>query len=133
MPKVRLLSLLTGFDFTGAPEICMQLRYNESADTFSFALVLLSLAVGDIDHICKCAKSKRFSSSTYQSGWRPPISSKLKSWRPGLVKLIESMWHADFRQRPAMRDVADALITMAGPPLSSSNAPYPLNRSSTLA
>ena len=94
----------------------MGLRYNESVDTFSFSLVLLSLVVGDVDHVRKCAKATRFSDSTYRSGWRPDVPSELASGRPDLVKLINSMWHREFRRRPHMQDVAKALATMAGPP-----------------
>ena len=35
-----------------APEVACGERYNESADTFSFALVLLSIAAGDIRQCC---------------------------------------------------------------------------------
>ena len=50
----------------GAPEVCMRERYNESADTFSFALVLLSLAVRDIDYVAKSAN--RLTATTYALG-----------------------------------------------------------------
>ena len=109
----------------------MGLRYNESVDTFSFSLVLLSLAVGDVDHVRKCTKTIRFSDTTYQSGWRPAVPAKLAAGRPALIKLIQSMWHRDLDQRPRMQDVKEALSTMAGPPLELSKPP--LRRANTLA
>ena len=81
---------------------------NESVDTFSLSLVLLSLAVGAIDHVQAWAM-QRLDSFSYVEGARPPIPDSLKVSSPDLVDLIEKMWLADFRARPAMKDVVVGL------------------------
>ena len=85
----------------------MMQRYNESADTFSFALVLLCLAAGDIKFVEK--KSGRASRFGYAQGWRPPLPSKLRERCPDLASLITEMWDGDFRKRPARTDVVPRL------------------------
>ena len=76
---------------------------NESVDTFSFALVLLSLAAGDINYVrLRC----RFvSSSSYAQGFRPGIPAAIRERCPDLASLIVEMWDGDFRKRPALREV----------------------------
>jgi hypothetical protein len=64
----------------------MGMRYNESADTFSFALVLLCLAVGDICYVGKLAR--QVPSLWYAQGCRPVIPALLDSACPDLAKLI---------------------------------------------
>ena len=81
----------------------MMERYNESADTFSFSLVLLSLAAGDISYVRKRGKS--IASTSYAMGWRPPIPSKLRKRCPELASLIKEMWDGDLRARPTMKEV----------------------------
>ena len=81
----------------------MMQRYNESADTFSFALVLLCLAAGNIGYVRK--KGRMISRTAYASGWRPPIPGKLRERCPDLASLISEMWDGDFRKRPALKGV----------------------------
>jgi len=81
----------------------MGVRYNESADTFSFALVLLCLAVGDVDYVRKLGKF--VSTSTYATGWRPAIPAELDSACPDLAKLISEMWDHDIHKRPPLKAV----------------------------
>ena len=81
----------------------MRMRYNESADTFSFALVLLCLAVGDVDYVRKLGKF--VSTSTYATGWRPAIPAELDSACPDLAKLISEMWDHDIHKRPPLKAV----------------------------
>ena len=83
-------------------------RYNESADTFSFSLVLLCIAVGDMKHLQRSA-GKFFSMAAFASGWRPPIPQGISQHSPDLSSLVSSMWQTDFRQRPRMADVVTAL------------------------
>ena len=92
----------------GAPEVLMRERYNESADTFSFALVLLSLAVGDINYVAKSAKG-RVAAATYRLGWRPDIPRVVHEQCADLAALISAMWTDDFRERPSMKEVVDRL------------------------
>ena len=74
-----------------------------SQDTFSFALVLLCLAVGDIAYVRK--KGGVIARTAYYSGWRPTIRTSLRAACPEIAALIEEMWLADFRARPAMKSV----------------------------
>ena len=77
--------------------------YYHTQDTFSFALVLLCLAVGDILFVRK--QGGIIATTAYFSGWRPTLSKTLRAGSPEIAALIEQMWLADFRARPAMRDV----------------------------
>ena len=83
-------------------------RYNESADTFSFSLVLLGIAVGDMKHLRRSA-GKFFSMTAYITGWRPPIPEGISQHAPELAGLVASMWQPDLRARPSMTDVVAAL------------------------
>ena len=83
-------------------------RYNESADTFSFALLLLCLAAGNIGYVKKHTFAGR-ATTAYTQGWRPPIPSKLRMRCPDLASLISEMWDGDFRKRPALKDVVPRL------------------------
>ena len=74
-----------------------------SQDTFSFALVLLCLAVGDIAYVRK--KGGIIARTAYFSGWRPTIRKSLRAACPEMAALIKEMWLEDFRARPAMKDV----------------------------
>merc|ERR1712045_241354 len=91
-------------------------RYNESADTFSFGLVLLCLATGDIDYIRR-KRDKYFSPTSYAGGFRPPIPDELETGIPQLAKLIKSCWADNPRMRPAMRDVVEILSCIEIKPL----------------
>ena len=86
-----------------------------SQDTFSFSLVLLCLAVGDIAFVRKRGAS--IARTSYAMGWRPPLSTTLRTASPEIVALIEEMWLADFRARPAMKDVVarlEACVSVEG-------------------
>ena len=102
--------------------LCAHLPHtdNESVDTFSFALVLLCLAVGDIAFVRN--QGNAITSIAYAKGWRPLIPEELAEKSPGLVQLIRSMWDGDFRKRPAMRDVAATLANMTGVTTASSSS-----------
>ena len=108
-----LTMTMVGTELYCAPEVIMNERYNESADTFSCALVLLCLAAGDIKHVRESYVSARPARDTYCTGWRPPITGMLAVGEPQLVVLILKMWQPDFRLRPSMRDVVASLEGMA--------------------
>ena len=76
-----------------------------SQDTFSFALVLLCLATGDISYVSKQGGGT-LAYASYETGWRPKVRKSLRTASPEIVALIEEMWLTDFRARPAMKDVA---------------------------
>ena len=81
-------------------------RCNESVDTFSFALVLLCLVVGDIGFVAKMQARVRVFAS---SGWRPIIPTQVSKECPDLAALISDMWGAEFRKRPSMASVVARL------------------------
>ena len=91
----------------GAPEVMRGERYTESVDTFSFSLVLLCLAVGDIGYVRKHAR--RNMSTAYALGYRPPIPALLDFSCPDLASLIGEMWLDDFRARPPLNAVVPRL------------------------
>ena len=97
-----------GTELYCAPEIIMRERYNESVDTFSFALVLLCLAVGDIGYIRNQSR-KKHSRVKYAFGGRPNIPWRLRESAPKLADLIDEMWDADFRRRPAFSAIVPRL------------------------
>ena len=57
--------------------------------------------MGDVAYVHK----KRAGKSSYDTDWRPDVSKSLRFACPEIAALIEEMWLADFRARPAMRDV----------------------------
>ena len=59
--------------------------------------------MGDIAYVRK--QGGILARTAYFSGWRPTLSKTLRAVSPELAALIEQMWLADFRARPAMRDV----------------------------
>merc|ERR1712032_333898 len=85
------------------------MRYNESVDTFAYALVLLCLAIGDIHYVLRATKESCSGAQCYVGGWRPSVPDTLRNTMPELVELIEACWHQDFRVRPTMRGVVVSL------------------------
>ena len=72
-------------------------------DTFSFSLVLLCLAVGDIAFVRK--RGRGIASTAYATGFRYNIPKSLRKACPVIAALIKEMWDGDFRKRPAMKNV----------------------------
>ena len=75
---------------------------------FSFSLVLLCLASGNIKYVRECFVGKR-AVEYYLETCRPPIPPELEQASPGLAQLIKDMWQGDFRARPSFRDVVASL------------------------
>ena len=86
--------------------------YNESVDTFSFALVLLCLASGDIGYVLKL-KQQWITRTAYVLGWRPDIPAEIDFACPDLAKLISEMWDGDACKRPLMKQVVARLQACA--------------------
>ena len=84
---------------------------NESADTFSFALVLLCLAAGDICLVQRYGKM--VSQTTYALGWRPDIPALIRYGCPELARLISEMWELDFRDRPSLKDIVPRIEALS--------------------
>jgi len=106
-----LTMTMVGTSLYCAPEITLGERYNESVDTFSFSLVLISLIVGEVDFVIK-SQTNGWPQLAYIKGWRPRIPGQVDVDHPGLVRLVEAMWQTDFRGRPAMRDVVATLVNL---------------------
>ena len=84
---------------------------NESADTFSFGLVLLCLAVGNIAYLQ--TRGRLVTTSSYALGWRPPIPDVVSDGCADLAALIAKMWDGDFRKRPSLKLVVSRLEASA--------------------
>ena len=79
---------------------------NVVVQVYSFAQVLLELAVGDAKHI----KNNTYGRSKEGLKWRPPIPDALREERSKLIELIERCWDHDFRNRPDSLEI-DAKLT----------------------
>ena len=82
-----------------------------SQDTFSFSLVLLCLAVGDISFVRN--RGRAISKIAYATGFRYKIPKYLRKACPEIAALIKEMWDGDFRKRPLMKDVVVRLAETA--------------------
>ena len=83
---------------------------HHTQDTFSFALLLLCLGLGDMNYLF----SLRFTGAIrYYLGGRPVIPAEFDFDNPELVRLIVSMWQPDFRLRPSMKVVLATLTNLA--------------------
>ena len=77
-------------------------------DTFSFALVLLCVALGDVRFLHKL--NKKQTNYAYGEQFRPRIPKMLAQRAPvGLICLIKEMWQASLSQRPHMTEVVARL------------------------
>ena len=84
-------------------------------DTFSFSLVLLCLAVGDIAFVRK--RGRAIARTAYATGFRYKVPKSLRKACPEIAALIKEMWLTDFRARPAMKDVVvrlEACVSVEG-------------------
>ena len=83
-------------------------------DTFSFALVLLCFATGDIDYL-EHMRQFNYQCTRYYLGRRPPIPDQfIDNVNSEVLRgLINSMWQQDFRARPAMKAVKAVLGNLA--------------------
>ena len=80
-----------------------------SVDTFSFALVLLEIAVGDTHYVHHYFRHDYCNDASYASGWRPPISVDIKDNNPKLAKLICACWASDPSTRPSFISIVEQL------------------------
>ena len=81
-------------------------------DTFSYALVLLCLAMGDIRYIRNQAR-QRPGKLDYIWGKRPTIPDELQEAAPELIALIKEMWAQNFRKRPPFSAIVPRLQAIA--------------------
>jgi len=82
-----------------APEVVECKPYNESADVFSFGILLWQIISCDVPY-------ENFTVPMYEklvvgNGYRPSIK---KSWPKELVDLMECCWSSNPRNRPALEE-----------------------------
>ena len=82
----------------------LKYRYNEKVDVYSFALVLLEIALSHSRHVRMYFKSQYCAATKAQGGlaWRPPIPLGLYQDHLDLVKLIEACWPETFPAHPPL-------------------------------
>ena len=93
-----------------APEVQREGRYNRSVDVFSFALVLLEVAVGDLVTVRKQFKAAGIDTST--TGWTPNIPEAVSLDLPDVADLFEECFASDYRVRPNFVEVEFRLKEM---------------------
>jgi len=90
-----------------APEVVLDLPYNETVDAFSFGIVVWTIA-------CNKLPFRGFDRSKHHSavvlgGGRPKLEA---GWPPAFAALLSQCWHQDSAQRPTFDDVARRLGEM---------------------
>lgn len=92
-----------------APEVADGLRYNYSADVYSFGVILWELNA--MKKPFEGLSRDLFYERIVHGGERPPLSRK---WPAELTSLMSECWDADMHNRPKFRDIMlrlDALLT----------------------
>jgi len=98
---------LTGY--TGSlrymsPEVFNEKPYNETADVFSFGILLWYMVT--LETPFKLYTPSMHKDRVIEKGYRPKINPK---WRKSFTKLISSCWHVEISQRPSFQDICDQL------------------------
>ena len=100
-----------------APEVFRGEHYDESADVFSFAIIMCAVANnGDLSGFFKGAFERGGVNSDasvtgmvipnkFAMGWRPTFPPEWNEKLPVLTKLISLCWHAAHAHRPSMSEL----------------------------
>jgi serine/threonine protein kinase len=91
-----------------APEVADGLRYNYSADVYSFGIILWELNA--MKKPFEGLSRDLFYERVVHGGERPPLSRK---WPAQLTSLMSECWDAEMHNRPKFRDIVvrlDALL-----------------------
>ena len=105
-------SLKIGTPVYIAPEVARAERYSESADVFSFALVLLELVTGvsTEDRFKEMGIECKGISAHHQAGKRAGLEAvKRTAENEDALKLVQRCWAKDPSSRPSMQECIDAL------------------------
>ena len=101
-----------------APEVFNAERYKESADVFSFALVLLEIVSGvDVESWFEAeGVEPRSAAAFHATGKRLDLSEELVAGRHtaeevAALELVERCWHPDPGSRPSISECFEALST----------------------
>ena len=105
-------SLKIGTPVYIAPEVARAERYSESADVFSFALVLLELVTGvsTEERFEEMGIERKGISAHHQAGKRAGLEAvKRTAENEDALKLVQRCWAKDPSSRPSMQECIDAL------------------------
>jgi len=112
---------IVGTPFYIAPEVFRGENYDESADVFSFAMIICAVAnKGHLNDFFKgCFKRQGLDGSAGVSGmavpskiamgWRPDLPEEWERDLPTLTKLITRCWHPAYAHRPKMYEIEEIL------------------------
>ena len=104
----------TGTPFYVAPEVMKMEAYGNTADIFSFGMLLLDMATFSQGGLKACWSNTIFTIPRLINGARPWIPDNVRHDTPWLVELIVQCWDNDPEKRPAsFRDI-NATITASG-------------------
>ena len=102
-----------------APEVFRGEHYDESADVFSFGIIMCCVAHGGdlADFFTKAYERMGVSGETsgmavpskIAMGWRPTFPQEWEDELPTLTKLIKRCWHAAHAHRPTMPEIHEIL------------------------
>jgi len=91
-----------------APEVLRSERYSETADVYSFGVILWELLARNCPY--DGMNQVQVAVSVVQEARRPV----LPAWCPSKYRqLVEACWHQDPRQRPGFKDITGVVLTQA--------------------
>jgi len=102
---------MTGSPRYMAPEVAMELPYNQTCDSYSFAVLLwqmLSCQVPYENYNMKSLKEKVWS-GPHKRPLIPKDKKTLQSFPPQMQNLLQNAWHKDLHARTTIAGVAQAL------------------------
>ena len=87
-----------------APEVALGHPYNETADVYSFGILLHQIC--SLETPFEGFTMKMFDKMVVRGGCRPKCDPK---WPPRIQSLIQNCWSANISKRPSMHDVMEIL------------------------
>mmetsp|Transcript_22160 Transcript_22160/g.32730 ORF Transcript_22160/g.32730 Transcript_22160/m.32730 type:complete len:135 (+) Transcript_22160:184-588(+) len=87
-----------------APEVAMERSYNETADAYSFGILLWQICSTEVPF--EKFTAAKFRSSVVEKGFRPSPNPK---WPAGIQNLMKSCWAVNIRQRPNFQQIVEVL------------------------
>lgn len=96
----------TGSTIYMAPEVALGKPYNETIDVYSFSILLWQILHMEMPF--QNFTQHMFDNYVVKNGARPKCDAKV-GVSTELSNLMSRGWHADWRQRPSMEDVAQGL------------------------
>lgn len=87
-----------------APEVCLQLPYNDKVDVYSFSIILWQMAKNKLPF--KDLNKAEFLSRVVRSKERPKID---KRWPAAFITLLTRCWDDDHVNRPQFKSIVETL------------------------